>query len=191
MCRSWRTKLAAPAYWQVRPRSLTPDARAAAAEHALPAAGHALPGAWRCAALGVPAHHGLPGCRRGCVELPARTRLLPVGACRLTVSRPRAHGGRARRCPTRAGKAGAQARAGPIYPIPYPSRAQEIGLNTAEFCSGGAFADALLALAPRAGPGLRAIRLIAAAPGRAKQSVLYGGAERLCMYRGAQACAHP
>ena len=69
--------------------------------------------------------------------------------------------------------------------------AQEIELNTSEFRSGGTFADALLSLAPRACPALRCIRLIAAIPGRPKRTVLYGGAERLCMYRGAQARHKP
>ncbi len=68
---------------------------------------------------------------------------------------------------------------------------QEIELNTVEFRSGGAFADALLSLASRAGPDLKTIRLVTASPGRAKQSLLYGGSVRLCMYRGAQVCPEP
>ncbi|KAK9827234.1 hypothetical protein WJX81_000520 [Elliptochloris bilobata] len=63
---------------------------------------------------------------------------------------------------------------------------QAIELNTAEFRTGSAFADALLSLAPRACPALRTVRVVAAIPGRPKRTVLYGGTERLCMYRGAR-----
>lgn len=72
-----------------------------------------------------------------------------------------------------------------------PGATQAIELNTVDFRSGGAFADALLSLASRAGPDLQTIRLVTASPGRAKQSLLYGGSERLCMYRGAQVCPEP
>ena len=68
---------------------------------------------------------------------------------------------------------------------------QEIELNTVEFRSGSTFADALLSLASRAGPDLKTIRLVTASPGRAKQSLLYGGSERLCMYRAPRCVLNP